>query len=161
MFPLRIRETTLTQLKRIYSIWLGIQVFVILYHLYFIVHRIYELPHINKSQKWCGYYTHTLYLLAAVFIGVVFELSSMLTGIGSMLVFDKRSVSGHSVFAVCCLTVNFLPTFLCDLWYHRIDFLIPFNLIFILYVCSVILLFSIKLGLNQPDHTRFYAALVV
>jgi hypothetical protein len=156
---LAVNEFNLRRLKSLYSMWLIIYIIIIAYHLYFMVSTMMELPEMSRTEH--EYYTHTLYLLAATFIGLIFEVSSVVTGLGAVLVFDKRSVSGHSIFAVCCLTVSVLPTFLCDIWYHKLDYLIPFNLIFILHVISVLIIFVIKTTLYQPDHTRFYTSHIV
>jgi len=132
---------------------------IIIYHLYFLIRTLMELPEMNKKEH--EYYTHNLYLLAATFFGLVFEVGSIVSGLGAMIAYDKKSVSGHSIFAVCCVTVSILPTFLCNIWYRKVDLLIPFNLIFILHVLSLFLIFSIKTTLYKPDHTRFYVCYVV
>lgn len=75
--------------------------------------------------------------------------------------FDKTTVSGHSIFAVCGLTASVLPTFLCNIWYHRLSFLIPFNLIFILHIISIGIIFVIKATLRGLNHTRFYTNFIV
>ena len=154
-----VSEINLLKLKKVYSTWLIMYLMIIIYQLYFLVTTLMELPEMSASDH--EFYTHTLYLLAATFFGLVFEISSIVTGLGAVLVFDKRSVSGHSIFAVCCLIVSVLPTFLCDIWYHRLSYLIPFNVIFILHILSTAIIFCIKITLYQPDQTRFYTSMIV
>lgn len=73
-----VNELNLKRLKRIYSAWLVVYILIIIYHFYFIVTTTMELQEMSNCEH--EYYNQTLYLLASTSIGLIFEISSVVTG---------------------------------------------------------------------------------